>query len=247
MPIAFRSNFETHPHTSILLIKQTQLSDSGHFKCRVDYFYQQTTFQLIDLIVILPPQKPKIFLDNQLSVINRLVAKENQSLSLNCESVGGSPQPELTWWKDGREMIDDSFHKYASYTTAARSHKIVPIIRCLCFRLKNKVVNRLVVERLGRSDVDTVISCRALNNNISSPIETTIHIDMSRKHFLYISYFIDIILCFVIVISLMFSAAPHCGDFRQIYHSYCWAKSNTALQSDRIKANADNKMVEGPF
>ena len=78
------------------LIKKTHLEDSGRYKCRVDYFFEQTTFQLIDLVVMLPPQKPKIYLDNGLSVMNRLVVKENQSLSITCESVGGSRLPELT-------------------------------------------------------------------------------------------------------------------------------------------------------
>ena len=106
--ISFRSEFEPHPSTSVLMIKKTQLEDSGLYKCRVDYFLEQTTFQLMNLVVIVPPQKPKIYLDNGLSVMDRLVVKENQSLSLTCESVGGSPLPELTWWKD-HHKLDNSY------------------------------------------------------------------------------------------------------------------------------------------
>ena len=103
--ISFRSEFEPHPSRSVLIIKKTHLEDSGRYKCRVDYFFEQTTFQLIDLVVILTPQKTKIYLDNGLSVMNRLVVKENQSISLTCESVGGSSLPELTWWKDHHKLV----------------------------------------------------------------------------------------------------------------------------------------------
>lgn len=153
--ISFRSEFEPHPSRSVLIIKKTHLEDSGRYKCRVDYFFEQTTFQLIDLVVILPPQKPKIYLDNGLSVMNRLVVKENQSLSLTCESVGGSPLPELTWWKD-HQKLDNSFEQ-----------------------LQNKVVNTLYLENLGRKDLNSQLICQALNNNISNIVSTAVHLDMS--------------------------------------------------------------------
>jgi len=153
--ISFRSEFEPHPSTSVLIIKKTQLEDSGRYKCRVDYFLEQTTFQLMDLVVILPPQKPKIYLDNGLSVAERLVVKENQSLSLTCESVGGSPLPELTWWKD-HQKLDNSYEK-----------------------LQNKVVNKLVLENLGRKDLNSILNCKAINNNISNIVYTSLHLDMA--------------------------------------------------------------------
>ena len=66
--------------------------------------------------MILPPQKTKIYLDNGLSLTERLVVKENQSLSLTCESVGGSPLPELTWWKD-HQKLDNSYEKWVPNVT----------------------------------------------------------------------------------------------------------------------------------
>ena len=111
VPISFRSEFKPHPNRPVLVIKKTQLEDSGNYKCRVDYFLEQTTFQLIDLVVIIPPRKPQIYLDNGLAVEDTYSVKENQTIQLTCESVGGHPLPRLTWWKDG-ELIDSSFQKY---------------------------------------------------------------------------------------------------------------------------------------
>ena len=40
--------------------------DAGQYKCRVDYHLQQTSFQLLDLSVIVLPKAPVIYYNNQL-------------------------------------------------------------------------------------------------------------------------------------------------------------------------------------
>ena len=92
-------------------LQKLQLEDSGRYKCRVDYFLEQTTFHLIDLKVVVPPQKPKIFLENGLRVNNRLSARLNSSISLKCESIGGFPSPDLTWWLNNRELPSVMFER----------------------------------------------------------------------------------------------------------------------------------------
>ena len=92
-------------------LQKLQLDDSGRYKCRVDYFLEQTTFHLIDLKVVVPPQKPKIFLENGLRVNNRLSARLNSSISLKCESIGGFPSPDLTWWLNNRELPSVVFER----------------------------------------------------------------------------------------------------------------------------------------
>ena len=39
--------------------------DAGQYKCRVDYHLQQTSFQLLELSVIVPPSPPLILHNNQ--------------------------------------------------------------------------------------------------------------------------------------------------------------------------------------
>ena len=118
-------------------MKEFVVQDAGQYKCRVDYHLQQTSFQLLDLSVIVPPSAPIILHNNQpgtslgkiyvclhckpfdekywshlikyliisnwfwligsniyiltgtLSVkSNKIHVKENQSLTLTCESEG---------------------------------------------------------------------------------------------------------------------------------------------------------------
>ena len=38
--------------------------------------------------------------------------------------------------------------------------------------------NVVTISDLNRDDVGCVLSCRAINNNISSPVETTVHLDV---------------------------------------------------------------------
>ena len=83
-----RSNYNANSPKSALKISSIKLSDSGRYKCRVDYHLEQTSFQLIDLIVIVPPEKPRIFYDTEQVQSNRLHVTENQSVTLVCESKG---------------------------------------------------------------------------------------------------------------------------------------------------------------
>ena len=45
--------------------RKVSFQDAGQYKCRVDYHLQQTSFQLLDLSVIVPPQMPVIYYNNQ--------------------------------------------------------------------------------------------------------------------------------------------------------------------------------------
>ena len=38
--------------------------------------------------------------------------------------------------------------------------------------------NVVQIDNLTRDDVKSVLSCRAVNNNISSPVQTTVHLDI---------------------------------------------------------------------
>ena len=98
--------FSSSPH---LKINETTKEDVGQYKCRVDYMFEQTTFHVIDLTVIVPSSDPRIFKSGK--VIDRwLEVKENQSLTLSCEAVGGDPSPNITWWQDSN-LLDQTFEK----------------------------------------------------------------------------------------------------------------------------------------
>jgi hypothetical protein len=63
----------------------------------------------------------------------------------------------VTWWRD-HALLDDSFEA-----------------------LNHKVSNDLVVTDLRRSDLHTIFTCQATNNNISVPVSTSVKLDMQCK------------------------------------------------------------------
>ena len=190
-----RSSYSANSHKSSLKITSIKLSDSGRYKCRVDYHLEQTSFQLIDLIVIVPPEKPRIFYETEQVQSNRLHVTENQSVTLVCESKGncqcfwyspiklillfpgGVPLPALTWWQD-YNLIDKSFQRWAEQRNF---FKIIYYF----FRFNNKVVNKLELVELGRENLNSLFICQASNNNLSMPVSTSVKLDLSCKKRIY--------------------------------------------------------------
>ena len=44
-----------------------------------------------------------------------------------------------------------------------------------------KTVNSLLIENLQRSDLHSILTCQASNNNISNPVSNSVKIDMHCK------------------------------------------------------------------
>ena len=82
-----------------------------------------------------------------------------ETLRLRCEAYGGRPLSRVTWWRD-HALLDDSF---------AAEH--------------SKVSNDLVVRDLRRSDLHTIFTCQAANNNISVPVSTSVKLDMQCEYY----------------------------------------------------------------
>ena len=67
----------------------------------------------------------------------------------------GSPAPQLNWWRE-HALIDGSYENTD----------------------KHKTVNTILLENLQRTDLHSVLTCQASNNNISNPVSTPVKIDM---------------------------------------------------------------------
>ncbi|RXG60373.1 Cell adhesion molecule 4, partial [Armadillidium vulgare] len=87
--------------------------------------------------------------------------QEGDPLRLRCESLGGDPTPKVTWW-EGRTLLDDQDE----------------------ISSPQQVANILVLERLRREDLHRILTCKSSNTNLTSPLKTSVTIDMICKRLL---------------------------------------------------------------
>ena len=69
------------------------------------------------------------------------------------------PFPKVTWWRD-HALLDSTDSNQASFKTE----------------------NELSLKDLKRSDLHSILTCQASNNNISVPVSTSVKLDMNCKY-----------------------------------------------------------------
>lgn len=154
--IAGRAFFKEHEEPPHLALENIMATDVGSYKCRVDFYKAPTQISEVVLGVIVPPEKPKIFDMRGQEVRLKLGPyKIGDSAIIKCETWGGSPSPQLNWWRE-HALLDGSYE-------SSEPHKII---------------NTILIENLQRSDLHSILTCQASNNNISNPVSTSVKIDM---------------------------------------------------------------------
>ncbi|EFX71285.1 hypothetical protein DAPPUDRAFT_60359 [Daphnia pulex] len=148
-------HFEFDSHPALLLLSNVGDPDEGDYRCRVDFGRSPTRNVLVQLTVVVPPQKIRIIEDNRQvsSVIGPY--DEGDQLSLNCIVTGGRPRPEVSWWLNDK-LVD---HTYMATS-------------------ENVVQNILVIPQLERHHLHAILRCQASNyfgvHNNTSPFAHTI-------------------------------------------------------------------------
>ncbi|XP_034662612.1 hemicentin-1 isoform X1 [Drosophila subobscura] len=141
-----------------LSIQNTQPSDSGTFRCRVDFLKAQTINSRVRLNVISPP-KQVIIRDNDNVERSTVVGpySEGDLVILKCQVVGGYPAPTISWYRDGVEMPCDIFHSEGG-----------KLIECV-----------ISLPSLGRKDLNSRLTCRAVSHPRAPIVEAVVQIDMN--------------------------------------------------------------------
>ena len=85
--------------------------------------------------------------------------KIGESVRIKCLVLGGQPSPVVTWWRD-HLIVDNSYNKTEEF----------------------KVTNILTIPSLRRSDLHSILTCQARNNNESVPVSTSVKLDMTCKN-----------------------------------------------------------------
>ena len=89
-------HFPDQGRYDLIISKATYDRDNGQFECRMkeggsgDVLHSKS----VELTVLLQPSEPKISPSDA-------TATEGRPLNLTCASIGGSPPPQIYWYRDG--------------------------------------------------------------------------------------------------------------------------------------------------
>ncbi|KAL7017201.1 hypothetical protein ACKWTF_010287 [Chironomus riparius] len=141
-----------------LAVQNAKDSDTGVYRCRVDFKVAQTRNSIVNLTIIVPPERISIR-DESNSERTTVVGpySEGDTMKLKCDVIGGKPQPKLTWYRDGYQIQSETF--------------MVPSGRYLR--------SEIVVERLSRQDLNSRFTCKAINHPRATAIESSVQLDMN--------------------------------------------------------------------
>ncbi|XP_064078282.1 LOW QUALITY PROTEIN: nephrin-like [Macrobrachium nipponense] len=145
-----------------LEIYPVQDRDQARYRCRVDYLLSPTKNTIINFTVIIPPNKPEIFNESGQLVTTESGASiigpynEDDPLDLTCKVLGGRPPPKVEW------LVNDE-------VWATEDNQDPGGVIQLEFS----------IARLSRKHLHAVFECRATNFNESTPVSSTVTLDMN--------------------------------------------------------------------
>ncbi|CAL4065335.1 unnamed protein product [Meganyctiphanes norvegica] len=142
-----------------LHIRPVTISDQANYTCRVDFRIASSRSTYLRLRVVVPPGPPLLRAGGRPVIDGTLgPLQEGQALQLTCTVAGGDPLPQLSWYKDD-QVVDSHAESHSGGTS----------------------VNQLSVLRLTRDFHTARLTCRASNNNVTTPSEAGLTVNMNLR------------------------------------------------------------------
>ncbi|XP_039482776.1 uncharacterized protein LOC120446064 isoform X3 [Drosophila santomea] len=157
-----RLSFHVEGRAGTLTIKSTTEDDTGEYRCRVDFQKSPTRNSKVNLTVIIPPESVIILDSKGVTIEDHTLGPYNEGSGINitCVAIGGRPQPRVTW-----------LHGNTVYKNASVGQSLS----------ERRVGNTLSLARLERRNLHMQLTCRAENNNLTTPIISSVVLDMNLR------------------------------------------------------------------
>ncbi|KAL7738116.1 hypothetical protein ACLKA6_006462 [Drosophila palustris] len=157
-----RLSFHVEGRAGTLTIKSTSEDDTGEYRCRVDFQKSPTRNSKVNLTVITPPESIIVLDSKGATIMDHTLGPYNEGSSVNvtCVAIGGRPQPRVTWWHGNTMLNSSGWGNPLS---------------------ERRVANVLSLAKLKRKNLHMQLTCRAENNNLTSPIISSIVLDMNLR------------------------------------------------------------------
>ncbi|XP_042884590.1 nephrin-like [Penaeus japonicus] len=163
-------------------------SDTGIYKCRVDFENSPTLAALVNLTVYVVPSRLVVVTRENRQVTAGFLGPltEGEALTLYCVVTGGRPTPHVTWWR-GPHLLPSTSVTIGSGTTPLASHEVDDPLMTLGMDLgmglgiglnERRVRAEVRIPSLTRDYARANLTCRAQNNNITEPLSTAIMLDL---------------------------------------------------------------------
>ncbi|KAI1303038.1 Nephrin [Halotydeus destructor] len=159
-----RAVFDITTSPPSLRMTSISVQDEDEYRCRCDYRMSRTQNFLLNLTVVVSPERIAIKVEDedhglvdlgQVGTVGPL--DEGSNIVLVCQSTGGKPLPSLIWYLEN-QIIDDQ------YSTGTSSRM---------------VLNELRLENVTRKDLLKKLACRASNSQLLAPFEASVIVDMN--------------------------------------------------------------------
>lgn len=157
---AGRAYFSAADEPAQLMVGNVEASDAGLYICSAHFAAGTLRNTTVRLLVIVPPDTP-VIRDKYGAKVGKVAGpyREGESLTLTCEVNGGVPEPTVSWWRNGTDVVRG--------TVVSAAHGVIR--------------STLEIPQLRRHDLNSTLLCRASNHNGTYTVSTATTLDLYLK------------------------------------------------------------------